>query len=89
MLPLITMYGATDCDDTERTRNHLIHLGIPFTEINIDDDAAAEQFVIFINNGWRSTPTLVMNQGKQKQLITEPTDTELEELLKRVDFLLS
>ncbi len=79
-LPL-TLYGATDCDDTERTRTHLCKLGIPFREVNIDDDAEAEQFVKFINQGYRSTPTLVLGEGKFKIVVTEPTDQELEQVL--------
>jgi len=80
----ITLYGATDCDDTERTRHHLNARGVPFHEVNIDDDRTAEQFVIFINGGYRSTPTLVIGEGKLKHVITEPTDAQLEELLAQM-----
>ncbi len=81
MKPLpITLYGANDCDDTERTRHHLLQMGIPFHEINIDADPSGEQFVMFIN-GFRSTPTLVIGQGKLKIVLTEPTNDELEEVL--------
>ncbi len=79
-LPL-TLYGATDCDDTERTRNHLRQLGIPFTEVNIDVDVEAERFVVFINLGYRSTPTLVFGEGKRKIVLTEPTNEELVQVL--------
>lgn len=75
-LPL-TIYGATDCDDTERTRTHLEILGIPFGEVNIDTNGEAERFVIFINGGFRSTPTLVFGEGKFKLIVTEPEDDEL------------
>lgn len=80
-LPL-TLYGATDCDDTDRTRRRLQAHGAPFQEINIDQDAAAERFVIFINHGYRSTPTLVAGSGKFKIIVTEPEDDELERLLQ-------
>ena len=79
-LPL-TLYGAADCDDTERTRSRLLELGVPFREINIDHDPEAERFVIFINGGFRSTPTLVIGDGKHKTILTEPTTTELGEVL--------
>ncbi|MEW6086671.1 MAG: glutaredoxin family protein [Chloroflexota bacterium] len=81
-LPL-TLYGATDCDDTERTRDRLRELGIPFREVNIDHDPEAERFVIFINRGYRSTPTLVFGEGKFKIIVTEPTDQELDQVLIR------
>ena len=82
----IVLYGATDCDDTQRTRSHLRRLGIPFREVNIDQDPQAEQFVIFINNGYRSTPTLVLGEGKFRLIVTEPTDTELDQVLARAGF---
>ncbi len=78
----ITMYGATDCDDTERTRTYLQERGIPFREVNIDHDPEAERFVIFINGGFRSTPTLVIGEGKRKLILTEPTNEQLEETLQ-------
>lgn len=79
-LPL-TLYGATDCDDTERTRAHLRKYDVPFREVNIDHDTEAERFVIFINGGFRSTPTLVIGEGKLKIILTEPTNAELDNVL--------
>lgn len=80
ILPL-TLYGGDDCDDTERTRGRLLALGVPFREIILEHDPAAERFVIFINGGFRSTPTLVFGEGKFKLILTEPADGELEEAL--------
>ena len=79
-MPTIIMYGATDCDDTERTREFLRARGVPFREVNIDRDAEAERFVMFINGGFRSTPTLVIGEGKRKVILTEPSNEELETL---------
>lgn len=84
-LPL-ALYGATDCDDTERTRTWLHKLGVPFHEVNIDHDPEAEQFVILINRGYRSTPTLVFGEGKLKIIATEPTDEELGLALMRAGY---
>jgi len=90
VMPLsLTLYGATDCDDTERTRSHLRALGIPFHEVNIDHDPAAEQFVTFINRGNRSTPTLVLGDGKTKMIVTEPTDDELDQMLTQAGYSLA
>ncbi|MCW5874688.1 MAG: NrdH-redoxin [Anaerolineales bacterium] len=76
-MPAITLYGAIDCDDTERTRRYLQAQDIAFSEVSIDNNPEAEQFVIFINRGFRSTPTLVICEGKRKVILTEPTDEEL------------
>lgn len=82
MSPLpIVIYGSTTCDDTERTREFLQERGIPFEEVNIDHDPAAEQFVIFLNNGYRSTPSLVIGEGRRRTLLVEPTNEELENLV--------
>lgn len=80
-LPL-TVYGGRDCDDTEGVAGHLDAWQIPYRLIIIDDNPEAERFVIFINNGYRSTPTLVFGDGNYKILLTEPTNEELEYVLK-------
>jgi mycoredoxin len=88
MPELIRLYGAIDCDDSERTREHLKHLGIPFQEINIMHDAQAKNFVIFVNNGFQSTPTLVIGEGKRKIIMTEPTNAELEVIVVEAGYSL-
>ena len=65
-LPL-TLYGAMDCDDTEHTRNRLRELGVPFYEVNIDHDAEAERFVLFINRGHSIPNTTQLNH---KEVLT-------------------
>ncbi len=77
----ITVYGATNCDDTARTRALLDRLGIDYRYVNIDHDAEAERFVVFVNEGSRSTPTLVVGAGRKRMLLTEPTDEELRTLV--------
>jgi len=84
----LTLLGATDCDDTQRVRDHLNKLGILFSEINIDTDADAEQFVLYINAGFRSTSTLIVSVGKLKRILTEPTNGELEAVLKAAGYQL-
>ncbi len=74
----IFLYGAADCDDTERTRAHLHARQIPFQEVSIDQDSEAERFVVFINRGFRSTPTLIIGEGKRKVILTEPSNEELD-----------
>lgn len=81
MTPL-TLYGRPDCDDTDRVRLWLQERGVAFREVNIDEDAAANQFVLVVNGGFRSTPTLVFGAGRRKLVLTEPTDEELEAALR-------
>lgn len=81
MTESFTLYGATTCDDTERTRGWLNAWGVAFREVNIDDDPDAEAFVRVVNQGFRSTPTLVFGTGRRKVILTEPTEAELREML--------
>ncbi len=74
----ITVYGASDCDDTARTHAALQARGIPYHAVNIDNDPAAETFVQLINHGYRSTPTLVIGSSKRKIILTEPTLEDLD-----------
>mgnify|MGYP001223813717 CR=1 FL=1 len=80
-LPL-TLYGGIDCDDTEHVVGRLAALDIPYRPVIIENDPDAERFVIFINNGYRSTPTLVFGDGNYKIVLTEPTDEELARVLR-------
>jgi mycoredoxin len=77
----ITIYGATHCDDTQRTRAFFKQQSVPFDDINIDYDDEAEKFVTFINGGHRSTPTLVIGEGRRKMIWTEPSNEELAALI--------
>ena len=85
----LIMYGATYCGDTIRTRRQLNQLGINFEDVNIDHDEEAERFVIFINKGYRSTPTLVFGDGKFKNIAVEPSNMELLDILKQVGYSLA
>jgi mycoredoxin len=81
----IVMYGSTECDDTERIREHLTANKIPFTEVNLDHNPEAERFVAFINGGFRSTPTLVMGEGQLKTILTEPTNDQFDDIFARLN----
>lgn len=81
---VLTLYGADDCEDTAQTRSALQERQIRFVDHSIDDDPVAEQFVTFINHGFRSTPTLVFAVGKFKLIVTEPSSAELDQALQIV-----
>lgn len=83
----IVMYSATDCDDSERAREHLRARQITFDEINIDHAPDAEHFVRVANRGYRSTPTLIIGSGKARLLLTEPTNAELDAALSKTEWL--
>ena len=58
---MIKMYTTNWCGDCLVTKNFLSRFGIPFEEINIENDPVAADYVMQVNDGRRSVPTLVYN----------------------------
>jgi mycoredoxin len=83
------MYGATHCEDTARVREYLQDRGIPFDEINIDLSPEAEQFVTYINQGQRITPTLLIGMGPLRIALTEPSNAQVEAVLVKGEAFLA
>jgi glutaredoxin len=54
----ITLYTTTWCNDCRRARQFLSERGVPFREIDIDEDPEAEELVIKVNGGRRKVPTI-------------------------------
>ena len=53
----IRMYTTSWCPDCWRTKQFLRERGIPYEEINVDEDPAAEELVLRVNDGRRKVPT--------------------------------
>ncbi len=58
---MITIYTTDTCSDCVVTKLHLDRLGLEYEEVNITADEAAADFVMSVNDGRRSVPTLVVN----------------------------
>jgi mycoredoxin len=54
----VTMYTTTWCPDCSRAKSFLKKRGVPYREVNIEEDESAEETVIKANNGKRKVPTL-------------------------------
>ncbi len=52
------MYSTRSCPDCWRAKSFLKERGVPFREVNIEEDASGEEIVIRANNGKRTVPTL-------------------------------
>jgi mycoredoxin len=70
----IKFYGTTWCPSSRRAKKLLIGKGVEFDWINIDEDPAGREFVIEINGGNRSVPTIVFPDG---DILVEPSSNEL------------
>ncbi len=79
----LTVYSADWCSDCLRARRILKRAGIAYTEINTDDDGAAEARMKAVNGGSGKIPTLVFEQNGLTEVLIEPSDAELKACLKR------
>ena len=70
----ITVYGAHWCPDCRRSKQFLGEHQIPYNWVDIEEDPAAEKFVIEKNSGKRIIPTIVFADGS---FLVEPTNAEL------------
>ncbi|MHB1356650.1 MAG: glutaredoxin domain-containing protein [Anaerolineae bacterium] len=69
----VTLYSNSWCPHSRRSRSLLTQQHILFTEIDFEKDAAAARQVEVWNNGYRSSPTIIIHL-----VLSEPNTTELE-----------
>lgn len=74
----IVVYGTTWCPDCRRATRVLDDHQISYHYVNIDEDTAAVDYVIRINAGNRSVPTIVFPDGS---ILVEPSNARLREKL--------
>ena len=58
----ITMYSTSWCVDCRRAKKFLADRGVPFVEINIDEEPDAEDLVLEVNEGRRKVPTIKVGE---------------------------
>jgi mycoredoxin len=75
----IRMYGTRWCPDCTRAKQILNKLNIPFEWTDIEQDEAGLAYVVKINKGYKSVPTIVFPDGS---ILVEPSNAELEKKLK-------
>jgi mycoredoxin len=59
----LTMYTTNWCGFCRRLKSQLARAGIDLVEINIEADPAAAEFVMGVNGGNQTVPTLVFPDG--------------------------
>ena len=59
----VTMYSTTWCGYCRRLKTMLDREGIGYTEVNIEDVPEAADFVMQINGGNQTVPTLLFPDG--------------------------
>lgn len=81
----IKMYTTRHCGDCLVTKNFLDKLEIPYEEIDIESDPEAAAFVMEVNDGKRSVPTLVF--GGEATSLSRFSRDRLDAFLRRHDLL--
>ena len=74
----ITVYGASWCGDCLRAKAYLDAHKVKYINFDIDESAALADFVMNINGGNRSIPTILFPNGS---ILVEPSNQELAEKL--------
>lgn len=79
MMSNLKIYGANWCEDTQRTRDHLDALGVPYDYINIESNEHAKAWVKQQNQGKPKTPTVDL----AGTILSEPDERLLDQALRQ------
>ena len=72
----IVMYTTQYCSDCRRAKAFFEANGIPYIPISIEGNHEATEFVMRMNNGYKSVPTIIFPDGS---VLVEPSWRELKE----------
>ena len=70
----VRMYATTWCGDCRMAKRWFDTHSIAYDYINIEDDESAANFVMRVNGGMRSVPTIIFPDGS---VLVEPSAREL------------
>ena len=70
----IVMYTTQYCSDCHRAKAYFEENEIPYLKVGLEGDEEAIEFVMNINNGNRSVPTIIFPDGS---VLVEPGLAEL------------
>ena len=70
----VKVYATTWCGDCRMAKRWLDAHNIPYDYINIEQDEEAADYVLRVNRGMRSVPTIVFPDGS---VLVEPSAREL------------
>jgi mycoredoxin len=75
----LTMYTTTWCAFCKRLKRQLAAEGIEMTEVDIEQDPAAADYVMSVNGGFQTVPTVVFPDGSA---LTNPSAAAVKERLR-------
>jgi mycoredoxin len=74
----LTMYTTTWCAFCKRLKSQLAREGIEISEVNIEEDPAAADYVMSVNGGNQTVPTVVFPDGSA---MTNPSAAQVKQRL--------
>ena len=74
--PQITMYMTEYCSDCLQAKKFFDQNNIPHERVSLEGNPDATDFVMKLNNGYRSVPTIVFPDGS---VLVEPSWEELKQ----------
>lgn len=76
---MLTVYSTPWCGYCHRLKSQLAREGIDFQEVDIEQDAAAAEYVMSVNGGNRTVPTVRFPDGTA---LTNPTIAQVKKQLE-------
>jgi mycoredoxin len=77
----LTMYTTPWCAFCKRLKRQLAADGIEMAEIDIEQDPAATDYVMSVNGGFQTVPTVVFPDGSA---LTNPSAATVKERLREL-----
>ena len=77
----LTVYTTSRCGFCHRLKTVLTSNGISYDEVDIEQDPAAAEFVVSVNGGNRTVPTVKFADGST---LTNPSAAQVEAKLAEV-----
>jgi mycoredoxin len=74
----LTMYTTTWCAFCKRLKSQLARDGIEISEVNIEEDPTAADYVMSVNGGNQTVPTVVFPDGSA---MTNPSAAQVKQRL--------
>ncbi|MDP4510591.1 glutaredoxin family protein [Nonomuraea turcica] len=78
----LTVYSTTWCGPCKRLKAQLTREGISFNEVDIERNPSAAEFVMSVNNGNQTVPTVVIETAEGRVVRTNPSVGEVKLLLE-------
>jgi mycoredoxin len=77
----LTMYTTTWCAFCRRLKSQLARDGIEMAEVDIEQDPTAADYVMSVNGGFQTVPTVVFPDGSA---MTNPSAAQVKERLSQL-----